>query len=85
MALETDLARAPVLIRTPDISPASRMRIGFAAAVTLDADISFGMAGLARLQVPTRLGAVIRVPGELLATRAERSVRLDPQVARGKP
>ena len=66
MTLQADLGGRSVLVCPLDTSPVSRMRIGFAAAVTLDADISFGMAGLARLQVPARLGAVIRVPGELL-------------------
>lgn len=66
MTLGADLTGTPVLVHSPDASPVSRMRIGFAAAVTLDADIPFGMAGLTRLQVPARLGAVIRVPGELL-------------------
>ena len=66
MTLQADLGGRSVLVGPPDTAPASRMRIGLAAAVALDADIPFGMAGLARLQVPARLGAVIRVPGELL-------------------
>jgi len=85
MALLADLAigavfqvaRLPVPGMWPDL----------AAGVALDADITFGVTCLARLQVPACLGRVIRSPAfgcVLLRSASQRIVGLDLQGSLGK-
>lgn len=74
VAFQADLAAGPVLHITG--FPSSGMGPDFAAAVTLDADIAFRVAGLAGLQVSPRLGTVINCP-VFLPVCAQRVVGLD--------
>ena len=58
MAFQANLG-VSIAVYTPDVSPASGMRVDTAGTVTLDADIPVGMAGLTRLQVTSRFGGVL--------------------------
>ena len=67
--------------------PAARVWANLAGAVALDADITLGVAGLARLQVAPCLGRVVRLPvggGVLLRCSPQRVVGLDIQGSLGK-
>ncbi len=78
MALQAHLAVGSVF-NVPRF-PAAGMGIGFATGVTLDTHIAFGVAGLARLQVPARLdGMLADSPGGCLSIRSQHQVRLDAQ------
>ena len=60
MALQTCLIIGPVFKVTR--FPAAGMGICFAAGVTGEADVTFGVACLARLQVAARFGRVLALP-----------------------
>jgi len=62
MTLDTGSASAAILKVAADPFPAAGMRVGFAAGVTLDADIATGVAALAGLQISPGLAAVIHGP-----------------------
>jgi len=84
MALLADLP-----VRTiPEIPcfPVAGMRACFATAVALDTDVTFGVAGLARLQVSAGLGGMLAYcPIDSLAVGSQHQVRFDPQRTFGKP
>lgn len=70
--------------------PAARVWANFAAAVALDADVTFGVTGLARLQVAPCLDRVLRSPASgdagcvLLRSASQRVVGLDLQGSLGE-
>ena len=68
-----------------DPPPVAGVGTGLAAGVTLDADITFRMTGLAGLEVAPRFGRMLmQRRGVLLPVRAEHQVRLDPQLSFGE-
>ena len=71
-----------ILLDTP---PVAGMGTGLAAGVTLDADITLRMAGLAGLKIAPRFGGMLmQRRGILLSVGAKHQVRLDPQTPLGK-
>jgi hypothetical protein len=60
MALQTNFLVGPVFY-IPRF-PTAGMGTGFAAGVTLDADVTLGVARLTRLQIATRFGRVLSFP-----------------------
>ena len=55
------------------------------SAVALDTDVTLGMAGLARLQVPARFGGMLTYcKGILLTARTKHQMRLDAHIASGE-
>ncbi len=84
MTLKTNLGSS-ITIDTPDTLPVARMRVGPAAAVTLDADIPVGMTGLTRLQVAPRLNGMFAIVEAIcLTVGTQWPMGLDPQIASRK-
>jgi len=80
VALGANPAPGLVLQIILDGSPVARMRVGLAARMALDADIPFGMAALAGLEIAPRLGAMLVYSGCILLTvGTKHQVRLDAQ------
>ena len=83
MALQAHLRIGPVL-DVPRL-PAAGMRPGLAAGVALDADVTLGVAGLTRLEVPARFnGMFSQTEGVLLVIGSQHQVRFDAQGALGE-
>ena len=78
MALQANLATAPVFKIAG--FPIAWMRPDFAAAVTLDTNITLGVAGLAGLQVPAGFSGMFTYgKGILLTIGTKHQVRFDPE------
>jgi len=79
VALEADPAAGPVLVIPLDAVPVPWMGIRLAAGVTLDTDVTLGMASLAGLEIASCFDCMfINCRCIPLVVGAEHQVRLDP-------
>jgi hypothetical protein len=86
VTLYADFLAGPLFVIPLDVFPATGMRVGLAAGMALDTHIPFGMAALARLQVPTRFGRMlIQSKTVLLPVGSQHQVRFDLQTPLREP